>query len=326
MVEKIPVGILGGRGVLGEHYRMLLEEHPWFELIYCPTSDNLDKIEEASSTCQLIFSALPNEQAKLYEERYAAAGLGVISSSSYHRKNPDVPVIIPEINQDHLQILEEQQKKRGWTDGFIVCKPNCSIQSYLLPLTPLHKRFQVKKIMVTMMQAISGAGYSTLPSYTIQDNIIPYIADEEEKSEEEPLKIWGKIENEQIQPLSNLPISAHCNRVPVLNGHTACVSVEFARKPTEEEILEAWSSFEPLSLPSAPRRPIIYRKEIDRPQSRLDREAEKGMAVTVGRVRPCPVLDYRFVGLSHNAIRGGAGGGILIAEMIYAKKRQFCPA
>ncbi len=326
MVEKIPVGILGGRGVLGEHYRALLEEHPWFELVFCPSSANLDKIEEASSTCQLIFSALPNEQAYIYEERYAAAGLGVISSSSCHRDSPDVPVIIPEINPDHLKILELQQQKRGWSKGFIVCKPNCSIQSYLLPLTPLHEQFQVKKVIVTMLQAISGAGYSTLPSYMIQDNIIPYIADEEEKSEREPLKIWGQIKNEQIQPLRDLTISAHCNRVPVLNGHLACVSVEFAKKPSKKEILETWSSFEPLSLPSAPKRPIIYREEVDRPQARLDRESENGMAITVGRVRPCPVLDYRFVGLSHNAIRGGAGGGILIAEMIYAKKRQFCPA
>lgn len=302
-MRRIGVGILGATGHVGQQYLRLLQNHPWFEVRFLASSKNADDIESAKKSCSFVFSAMSNEGAKLYEERYAAAGLPVVSNASYHRMSPDVPIIIPEVNASHLSMIPLQRSR-----GFIVTKPNCSLQSYMIPLAPLHERFEVEKIIVTTLQAISGAGYPGVASLDIVDNVIPYISGEEEKCEREPLKIWGN---------AGIEISAHCNRVPVLDGHLACVSVKFRKKPSEQEILALWQNFPGLDLPSAPKRPIIYREECDRPQTRLDRDAENGMAVTVGRLRRCPILDYRFVGLSHNTIRGAAGGGILIAELLH---------
>jgi aspartate-semialdehyde dehydrogenase len=229
-------------------------------------------------------------------------------------------VLIPEVNPEHAQMIPIQQKNRNWTKGFIVAKPNCSLQSYMIPLSPLHREFKVARLVVTTLQAVSGAGYPGVSSLDILDNVIPYIANEEEKSEQEPLKMWGHIQDHGICSASNIVISAHCNRVPVLDGHLACVSVQFEKKPNREEILHLWQSFQTLpqllQLPSAPEQSIIYLDAPDRPQPRQDRNAGKGMSVTVGRLRDCPLFDYRFVALSHNTIRGAAGGGILNAEFL----------
>ena len=259
------------------------------------------------------------------ENAYAAAGIPVVSSSSAHRWTEDVPMLIPEINPPHLDVIPEQQKKRGWKRGFIVVKPNCSLQSYLAPIYALEQAgYPINQLLVTTMQAVSGAGYPGVASLDMVDNIVPFIGGEEEKSEKEPGKILGKIENGKIIPHTRLKISAHCNRVPVVDGHTACVSMKFAgKKPTREEIIRIWREFtsvpQELKLPSAPEHPLVYREEENRPQPRKDRDAEKGMAITLGRLRECNVLDYRFVGLSHNTIRGAAGGGILNAELLKAK-------
>lgn len=318
-MRKIPVGILGASGLLGQQYAALLTNHPWFELTFRTSSHkndlyySLDDIKIAKEKCRLLFSALPNALAEIYEERYADAGLGVISNASVYRMTPDVPLLIPEINYDHLKLIEIQRKNRNWDSGFLIVKPNCSIQSFMIPLTPLHHRFRVIQLFVTTLQAISGAGNSGLSSYAIQDNVIPFIPQEEEKSEAEPLKIWDLTRDA-------LSISAQCNRVPVLDGHLACISVKFERCPEIKEILDIWKNYrslpQELKLPSAPSFPIIYREEQERPQTRLDRDSGKGMAVTVGRLRECPLLDIKFAGLSHNAIRGGAGGALLIAELL----------
>ncbi len=355
MDRKIPVGILGATGMVGQQYIRLLENHPWFTVVFVAASERsagktyenavegrwfmqeqipqtvknlsvspIDAIEEAKKRCRFVFSALDGETAKIYEEQYAAAGIPVVSNASTHRMTPDVPMIIPEINPEHINIISAQQKKRNWSSGFIAVKPNCSIQSYLTPLYALHKKFKIKTVFVTTMQAVSGAGHPGVASLDILDNVIPYIKGEEEKTENEPLKILGSIQNNEIVPCKDIKIAAHCNRVPTIDGHMACVSVGFETKPTREEILHAWSTFksEPqqLQLPSAPVHPIIYRDEPNRPQTRLDRDTEKGMATVVGRLRECTILDWRFVGLSHNTIRGAAGGGILNAELLVAKQ------
>ncbi|MBS4167922.1 aspartate-semialdehyde dehydrogenase [Parachlamydia sp. AcF125] len=354
-MEKIPVGILGATGMVGQHYLRLLENHPWFEVTFLCASTHsagktyqaavekrwhmptpipkresqlyvepIDQISTALNKCRFVFSAVDSDTAQEYEEQYAAAGLPVISNASYHRQTADVPILIPEVNASHLSILPMQQKKRGWKKGFIVTKPNCSIQSYMIPLAALHETFQVQKIWVTTMQAVSGAGYPGIPSWDICENIVPYIAEEEEKSENEPLKIFGSILNHEIVPTSQIHISAHCNRVPVLDGHLACVSVKFSKTPSQEEILAVWNSYAPmtqtLQLPSAPQKTILYRKEPNRPQPRLDRDVGKGMSITVGRLRPCNLLDFRFVALSHNTLRGAAGGGILNAELLFTQR------
>lgn len=345
MREKLRVGVLGATGMVGQHYVRLLKNHPWFEVSFLAASKEspnygqaliekgcssdampalpvyrIDEIAAAASQCDFVFSALGTEAALEYEGRYAAAGLPVVSNASAHRQDPDVPVLIGEINPEHLAIIPEQQRNRGWKKGFIVVKPNCSLQSYLFPLFPLHREFGIKRLIVTTMQAVSGAGYPGVASLDILDNVIPYIGGEEEKSETEPLKILGRIEGGRFAPALEIEISAHCNRVPVADGHTACVSVEFVQKPSRDEILRLWRAFrgapQELGLPSAPLQPIVYREEKDRPQPKLDRNAENGMAVTVGRLRECPVLDYRFVALSHNALRGAASGGILNAELL----------
>lgn len=343
---KIPVGILGATGMVGQQYLKMLLTHPYFEVVFLAASDqsagksyadavkgkwylnstppemkvhSLDDIAEAKKSCRIVFSAVSTEAGRIYEEKYAEAGLIVVSNTSAHRFTIDVPMLIPEVNPEHLDIIPIQQKNRGWGKGLIVVKPNCSLQSYLIPLFPLHEEFKIKKLIITTLQAMSGAG----ANFSISDNVIPYIAHEEEKSEREPLKILGAVVGNEITMATGIDIAAHCNRVPVVDGHMACVSVEFEKKPSENEILALWENFtgEPqrLKLPSAPEKPIIYFREQDRPQPQLDRDVDKGMAVTVGRLRTCPVFDYRFTALSHNTVRGAAGGGVLNAELLVAK-------
>jgi aspartate-semialdehyde dehydrogenase len=265
------------------------------------------------------------EETRALEESYAAAGIPVISNASAHRWTSDVPVLIAEVNPDHVEIIRAQRAARGWDKGFIAVKPNCSIQSYVTPLWALIREgYEVKRLIVSTLQAVSGAGYPGVPSLDMIDNIVPHIGGEEEKSELEPLKILGTIAGGKIENAPEPRISAHCNRVPVSDGHTACVSLEFGgKKPSIDEVKRIWAGFrglpQELDLPFAPKRPIILREEADRPQPRKDRDADKGMAVSVGRLRPCPVFDLRFTGLSHNTIRGAAGGGILNAELLKAK-------
>lgn len=350
-MTKIPIGILGATGMVGQSYVQLLANHPWFQIEFLASSlrssgrsygeavagrwwqrkplshresehpvHAIDDIDLAASRCRLIFSAVGADIAAAYEERYAAAGLAVVSNASYHRATPDVPVIIPEINADHLQIIADQRRSRGWTTGCLVAKPNCSVQSYLIPLFPLHQHYGLTEVAITTLQAISGAGYPGPSSEMMIDNVIPYIAGEEEKAEGEPLKILGELQGGVIHPASGIRFAAQCHRVPVTDGHLASVSVRFQRRPTLEDIIEVWRSFrgppQLMELPSAPSEPIRYLPFPDRPQPRLDRDAGEGMAVTVGRLRPCPLFDYRFVGLSHNVIRGAAGGAILLAELL----------
>ncbi len=277
--------------------------------------------------CKFVFSALEMEKEKVraLENEYAAADIPVVSNASAHRNTDDVPMIIPEINHEHLQVIKAQQQKRGWKHGFVTVKPNCSLQSYLLPVFALISAgYEVNKLLVTTLQAISGAGYPGLAAIDMLDNIVPYIAGEEEKSELEPGKILGRVVDGKIVNYDELKISAHCNRVPVIDGHTACVSLQFAaKKPTAEQIIDIWQNFsalpQELQLPSAPEAPLIYIAGADRPQPRKDRLNGKGMAVSLGRLRPCNLFDMRFVGLSHNTVRGAAGGGILNAELLKAR-------
>lgn len=359
MRKKIPVGVLGATGMVGQKYVELLTNHPWFEVVYVAASPSsagakygnalsdrsqmqtilpkepsdliikdVSDVKSAERKCRLVFSAFEigdKETTKKLEEEYAAAGIPVFSNSSAHRWTEDVPMIIPEINPSHLDIISAQRKNRGWKEGFIIVKPNCSLQSYLAPVHALNQAsFPVKKIVVTTMQAVSGAGYPGVPSLDMIDNVVPFINGEEDKTEEEPLKVLGEIKRNKIVLRNNLSISAHCNRVPVTNGHMACVSLAFGkRKPSCEQILDIWHKFsgEPqkLKLPFAPEQPIIYRKEENRPQPKKDRDVDKGMAVVIGRLRPCNVLDCKFVALSHNTVRGAAGGGILNAELALSR-------
>jgi aspartate-semialdehyde dehydrogenase len=360
---KIPVGILGATGMVGQQYIALLENHPWFEVSYlaasprsagkkyreavagrwhlvkpCPdavanlTVEDANDVSRAAAAgkqgnCGFVFSALEmgKEEIRVLEEAYAAAGIPVVSNASAHRRTPDVPMLIAEINPEHLDLIPVQRANRGWDRGFIVVKPNCSIQSYMTPLYALIRAgYEVSRLFVTTLQAVSGAGYPGVPSLDMIDNVIPYIGGEEEKSEQEPLKILGTLNGGGIENASGPRISAHCNRVPVSDGHTACVSLEFSgRKPSIDEVKRIWASFtalpQELGLPLAPKQPIILREEADRPQPRMDRNADKAMAVTVGRIRPCTIFDLRFTGLSHNTVRGAAGGGVLNAELLKAR-------
>lgn len=358
-MQKIPVGILGATGMVGQQYIRLLENHPWFEVAYLAASpasagkkyrdalksgwvvagtmparlgemvvEDVGEVQKAAGKCALVFSAFEmsdKEEIRNRENEYAAAGMAVFSNASAHRGTPDVPMIIGEINAHHLDIIPTQQKNHGWEKGFVVVKPNCSLQSYLAPIYALmNAGYEIPTIMVTTMQAVSGAGYPGVASLDMIDNIVPFIGGEEEKTEQEPLKILGDMQNGAFVPFSNLKISAHCNRVPVTDGHTACVSFAFGEKKADvETIKKIWQEFkgEPqtLDLPMAPMQPIIYREELNRPQPRRDRDADKAMAVTVGRLRPDSVLDFKFVALSHNTVRGAAGGGVLSAELAYKK-------
>jgi len=355
---KIPVGVLGATGMVGQNYIRLLENHPWFEVTYVAASPrsagksyqeavkgrwqmanaipegvknlavhNANIVSDALGKCRFVFSALEisKEAIRALENEYATNDIAVVSNCSAHRHTPDVPMLIPEINHNHVRIIDIQRKNHHWKKGFVAVKPNCSVQSYMTPIYALIKAgFEIKRMIITTMQAVSGGGYLGVASLDMIDNIVPFIGGEEEKSEIEPLKILGNIENGRIVPIDSLKISAHCNRVPVVDGHTACVSLEFGnRKPSREEILRIWAEFkslpQELDLPSAPRQPIIYTDEENRPQPRKDRDNDKAMAVTVGRLRSCNVFDFRFVGLSHNTVRGAAGGGILNAELLVKK-------
>jgi len=373
-MNKIPVGILGATGMVGQMYISLLAGHPWFEVRYVAASprsagktyaeavagrwhiynaaveaaapappwgnsvgglvvqdaNDVSKALDANKAgcCAFVFSALEmsKDAIKALEEAYAAAGIPVVSNASAHRLTPDVPMFIAEVNHQHADLVPIQRKNHGWDKGFIAVKPNCSIQSYTTPLWALmQKGYEIKRLLVTTLQAVSGAGYPGVPSWDMIDNIVPYIGGEEEKSEQEPLKIFGAINSSGVLVHAAEPkISAHCNRVQLRDGHTACVSLEFgAKKPSIDEVKKIWSEFRSLpqeaKLPMAPERPIIVREEPDRPQPQKDRDADKAMAITVGRIRPCPVLDLRFIGLSHNTVRGAAGGGILSAELLKHK-------
>ncbi len=362
-MRKLSVGVLGATGMVGQQYIALLKDHPWFQVTYVAASprnagkryadavsarwqlaktygpsvgdlilgdaNDVDaaRREAAQGRCDFVFSALDmgKDEIRSLEEAYAAANIPVVSNASAHRGTPDVPMLIPEINHAHADIIPLQRENRGWDRGFITVKPNCSIQSYMTPIYALiNAGYEVRRLFVSTMQAVSGAGYPGVPSLDMVDNIVPFIGGEEEKSELEPLKILGKIDGAYIRDAEAPLVTAHCNRVPVTDGHTACVSLEFGeKKPSLEEVRELWEAFrslpQELALPSAPERPIIYREEADRPQPRKDRDADKSMAVSVGRLRPCNIFDLRFVGLSHNTIRGAAGGGVLNAELMKAK-------
>ena len=361
-MTRIPVGVLGATGMVGQQYISLLKDHPWFvprfvaasprsagkkykdataerihfpgitravgELVVADANDVNSAISAAKAgDCAFVFSALEmgKDEIRSLEDSYAASGIPVISNASAHRWTEDVPVLIAEVNHHHTDIIPTQKKARGWDKGFIVVKPNCSIQSYTTPLYALIKAgYEIKRLIVSTLQAVSGAGYPGVPSLDIIDNIVPYIGGEEEKSELEPLKILGTIEGGVFKNADAPKISAHCNRVPVSDGHTACVSVEFGeKKPSITEVKKIWAEFkslpQELKLPMAPERPIIVLEENNRPQPRKDRDADKAMAVSIGRIRPCNVFDLRFVGLSHNTVRGAAGGGVLNAELLKQK-------
>jgi len=272
--------------------------------------------------CDLVFSALPGDLAGTVEEAFAAAGYGVFSNASAHRQDTDVPLLIPEVNPDHLSLVATQRTSRGWERGFIVTNPNCSAVVLTMALAPLHTAFGLRAVMVTTMQGLSGAGYPGVPSLDALDNVIPYIGGEEEKVSLEPRKMLGRAGEEGVE-LAGFTVSAQCNRVPAREGHLETVSVSLERPASVEEILAAWRDWHPLpqtlNLPTAPQPPLVVRSEPDRPQTRLDRHAGRGMAVSVGRVRPCDILDVKFVVLGHNTIRGAAGASVLNAELMVAQ-------
>lgn len=352
---KKRVGIVGATGMVGQRFLTLLEDHPYFEVTVLAASSrsagqryedavgsrwkmgtpipekykdmiiiDAQDISRIKDLVDFIFCAvdMKKEDIRALEESYAKAEIPVVSNNSAHRMTPDVPMVIPEINPEHLQIIDSQKKRLGTKRGFIAVKPNCSIQSYVPMLTPL-LRFEPYEIVATTYQAISGAGKTFSDWPEMVDNIIPYIGGEEEKSEQEPLKVWGKIKNGEIVKNTDISITTQCIRVPVSDGHTAAVFVKFRKKPTKEDILNAWHSFsgEPqaLALPHAPKQFITYFEEDNRPQAKLDRDIYGGMGVCAGRLRKDSVYDYKFVGLSHNTLRGAAGGAVLIAELLYKK-------
>jgi aspartate-semialdehyde dehydrogenase len=355
MNRKLKVGIIGGTGMVGQRFVTLLHDHEWFEVTTIAASPrsvgktykeavgdrwsqsidiperigqimvkNATDIESVSSEVDFVFCAvdMKKDEIKSLEEAYAKAEVPVISNNSAHRGTQDVPMVIPEINNDHIAIIDAQKKRLGTKKGFIAVKPNCSIQSYVPALSAL-KEFGPKDISVCTYQAISGAGktFDTWPE--MLDNIIPFIGGEEEKSENEPLKIWGSIQDDKIVAATSPLISAQCIRVPVLDGHMAAVFVNFEKKPTKEEMVEKWNAYsgrpQELELPLAPKQFIKYMTEDDRPQTRLDRDYERGMGVTIGRLREDKQYDYKFVCISHNTLRGAAGGAVLIAELLKAE-------
>ena len=352
---KKRVGIVGATGMVGQRFITLLQNHPYFEIsalaasgrsagkcyedavgarwkMSTPIPDECKKmevidaqnIEKMASLVDFVFCAvdMKKDEIKALEEAYAKAEIPVVSNNSANRMTPDVPMVIPEINPEHLEIIESQRARLGTKRGFIAVKPNCSIQSYVPALTPLLK-YEPYEIVATTYQAISGAGKTFAEWSEMIDNVIPFIGGEEEKSEQEPLKVWGKLENGAVVKATEPVITTQCIRVPVTDGHTAAVFVKFRKCPTKEEILKAWAEFkgEPqeLELPHAPSQFITYFEEDNRPQAKLDRDIYGGMGVTVGRLRNDHVYDYKFVGLSHNTLRGAAGGAVLIAELLYKK-------
>ena len=342
MKTKLPVGILGATGMVGQRYIQLLENHPWFEVTWIAASDRssgkpygeaakwrLDtplperiakmtvSPAEPDAAPKIVFASIDAAIAREMEPKFAAAGCAVISNSSAFRMAPNVPLVIPEVNADHLRLIEEQPTRKQ-SGGYIVTNSNCMVMGPVLALKPMVDRFGVEQIFATSMQAVSGAGYPGVASMDILDNVVPYIGNEEEKMEEELLKLLGNLDGHAVKPLA-ARMSASCNRVPVVDGHTVSLSVKLTRPATREEIIDAWAEFRPLAgqdLPFAPAQPVEWTPLVDRPQPRLDRNRGNGMAVTVGRLRPCGVLDWKFTVLSHNTVRGAAGATILNAEML----------
>ena len=356
MEQKLRVGILGATGMVGQRFISLLENHPWFEVVTLAASPrsagktyeeavggrwkmdtpmpeavkklvvmNVNDVEHVASTVDFVFSAvdMSKDEIKAIEEAYAKTETPVVSNNSAHRWTPDVPMVVPEINPEHFDVIEFQKKRLGTKRGFIAVKPNCSIQSYAPGLTAW-KEFEPYEVVATTYQAISGAGKTFKDWPEMEGNIIPFIGGEEEKSEQEPLRIWGKIENGVIVKATEPKITCQCIRVPVLNGHTAAVFVKFRKKPTKEQLIEKLENFkglpQELNLPSAPKQFIRYMTEDNRPQVTLDVNYENGMGINVGRLREDTIYDWKFVGLSHNTVRGAAGGAVLCAETLVAKK------
>lgn len=358
MSDKLRVGVLGATGMVGQRFITLLENHPWFEVVTVAASPrsagktyeeavegrwkmdtplpervkkmvlkNINEVDEVSADVDFVFSAvnMSKDEIREIEEKYAKAETPVVSNNSAHRWTPDVPMVVPEINPEHFDVIPYQKKRLGTKRGFIAVKPNCSIQSYAPALFAL-KEFEPREVVVSTYQAISGAGKTFKDWPEMEHNIIPFISGEEEKSEQEPLKIWGHVDPEQgiiVKAEDGPKITSQCIRVPILNGHTATVFANFGKKPTKEQIIEKWENFrgEPqeLNLPSAPKQFIRYMREDDRPQVQLDVDFEHGMGISMGRLREDSIFDYKFVGLSHNTVRGAAGGAVLCAELLKAK-------
>ena len=356
-MKNYRVGIIGATGMVGQRFALLLENHPWFTVTALAASpksagktyekavegrwamtkpipasmkdmvifDAEGDLEKIKGKVDFVFCAvdMKKEDIRALEERYAKAEIPVVSNNSAHRFTPDVPMVVPEINPEHIEIIASQRKRLGTKKGFVAVKSNCSLQSYVPPLHVLKDRFGLEKILVCTYQAISGAGKTFERWPEIIDNVVPYIGGEEEKSEKEPLKLWGKVENGEIVLADGPAITAQCLRVPVSDGHMAAVFASFTKKPTIEEIKKAFAEFDnpiaSLNLPSAPKQFIHYFEEADRPQTKLDRELEGGMAISVGRLREDTQYDVKFVCLSHNTLRGAAGGAVLMAELLAAK-------
>ncbi len=355
MSEKLKVGILGGTGMVGQRFISLLENHPWFEVTMIAASPrsagktyeeavgdrwkmdtpmpeavkklvvmNVNEVEAVSKSVDFVFSAvdMTKEEIKAIEEQYAKAETPVVSNNSAHRWTPDVPMVVPEVNPEHMKVIEFQKKRLGTQRGFIAVKPNCSVQSYVPALTAW-KEFEPYEVVATTYQAISGAGKTFKDWPEMVGNVIPYIGGEEEKSEMEPLRLWGKIEDGVIKPAESPVITCQCIRIPVLNGHTAAVFVKFKKKPTKEQLIAKLREYkgvpQELDLPSAPKQFIQYLEEDNRPQVTMDVDYEHGMGVSIGRIREDKVYDWKFVGLSHNTVRGAAGGAVLCAELLKAQ-------
>ena len=355
MEKKLRVGILGATGMVGQRFISLLENHPWYEVVTVAASPrsagktyeeavgdrwkmttpmpeavkklvvmNVNEVEKVAASVDFVFSAvdMTKDEIRAIEEEYAKTETPVVSNNSAHRWTPDVPMVVPEVNPEHFDVIEFQKKRLGTTRGFIAVKPNCSIQSYA-PVLTAWMEYEPYEVVATTYQAISGAGKTFKDWPEMEGNIIPYIGGEEEKSEQEPLRIWGHIENGQIVKAESPVITCQCIRVPVLNGHTAAVFVKFKKKPTKEQLIEKLVNFkgipQELELPSTPKQFIQYLEEDNRPQVSLDVDFEHGMGISVGRLREDTVYDYKFVGLSHNTVRGAAGGAVLCAELLTAK-------
>jgi len=356
MEQKLKVGILGGTGMVGQRFISLLENHPWFEVVVVAASSrsegltyeeavgerwkldtpmpeaikklvvmNVNEISRVAALVDFVFSAvdMSKDEIRAIEEAYAKAEIPVVSNNSAHRWTPDVPMVVPEINPEHFEVIKDQLKRLGTSRGFIVVKPNCSIQSYT-PVLHAWKEFEPTEVVATTYQAISGAGKTFKDWPEMIENIIPFIGGEEEKSEQEPLRLWGRIEDGEIVKASEPKITTQCVRVPVLNGHTAAVFVNFSKKPTKKELIDRLNAFtglpQELGLPSAPKQFLQYLEDDNRPQVKLDVDYENGMGVSVGRLREDSMYDYKFIGLSHNTVRGAAGGAVLSAELLTALK------
>jgi aspartate-semialdehyde dehydrogenase len=346
-MERRKVGILGATGMVGQRFIQLLNNHPWFEITWLAASDRsagktyadackwkldtplpsrigamtvMPNVPEGTPEGELpkiIFAALDSDVARELEPKFAAAGCAVVSNSSAFRMTPDVPLVVPEVNADHLELIEQQSWRRD-SGGYIVTNPNCCAIGLVLALKPLEARFGIESLFVSTMQAVSGAGYPGVASLDILGNVVPFIKNEEEKLQEEVGKLLGAFTGANVEML-DAKVSAHCNRVAVEDGHTECVSIKFRKKASREEVLAAWNEFTPLAgqrLPSAPDQPVEFDPSVDRPQPRLDRMRGNGMATTVGRLRECSLLDWKFVLLSHNTIRGAAGAAVLNAEVL----------